>query len=607
MKIPNDVVRVRKTPDRATPGPATRRRIPRFQLGDEQKSTARKNSTSLCLKLAVETARHATAFRLPGNRPDPLPFPDRRRLRRASSSNHDIQTRQYRALVRGERRNAANWAPAWPGFRSDTEDEVTGFVYSRITTNAASPGTTVGKAVWMDAVGAKSGLPDVRITAPRPRCRACPSFTSCALFGRGHDALYVPLGVAELPVGVPAGARRRVVYGDAHGGRSCRATASCSNRSGCCISTRQPCWYCPCAVGVTTAARRAHFAVIGQTCPTAASARDDAPRPMIDLTIGIPCFNEEATIAKVVEDFGAAFPQARLLVIDNASTDATAQVAREHGAEVIAEPLKGKGNAVQRLFHEAVSEYLIMVDGDDTYPAEEAHKLLAKLREEGGDTVVGCRVSPDGTAFKSTHQWANHLLSRMIYALFGVACGDLFSGYRLFTRRFYRNVPLIATGFEVEAELAMQTIDKRFVQRNVDVAYRNRPADSHSKLQTLPDGTRVVWTLLLIIKDCKPLPFFSLLSFLLLMLSLFAGAFPIYDYLAYRYVYRVPLAILAVGLALMASLSLCCGMLLETVVRHRKEEFFLRLRNLGAEASAGRAPNEDGREWSRSRPSSPVP
>ena len=312
---------------------------------------------------------------------------------------------------------------------------------------------------------------------------------------------------------------------------------------------------------------------------------------MIDLTIGIPCYNEAATIGKVVEDFGAAFPQARLLVIDNASTDATAQV--------IAEPLRGKGNAVQRLFHEAGSEYLIMVDGDDTYPAEEAHKLLAKLREEGGDTVVGCRVSPDGTAFNSTHQWANHLLSGMIHALFGVACGDLFSGYRLFTRRFYRNIPLIATGFEVEAELAMQTIDKRFVQRNVDVTYRNRPADSHSKLQTLPDGTRVVWTLLLIIKDCKPLPFFSFSGAVLLLLCLAAGAFPIHDYLAYHYVYRVPLAILAVGLGLMASLSFCCGMLLETVVRHRKEEFFLRLRNQEREGDSIRSSARDGREWSR--------
>ena len=307
---------------------------------------------------------------------------------------------------------------------------------------------------------------------------------------------------------------------------------------------------------------------------------------MIDLTIGIPCFNEAATIGKVVEDFGAAFPEARLLVIDNASTDATAQVAREHGAEVIAEPLRGKGNAVQRLFREAVSEYLLMVDGDDTYPAEEAHKLLAKLREAGGDTVVGCRVSPDGTAFNRTHQRANRLLTGLIRLVFGVTSGDLFSGYRLFTRRFYRNVPLIASGFEVEAELAMQTIDKRFVERNVDVAYRARPADSVSKLQTLPDGTRVVWTLLLIIKDCKPLPFFSFLGVVLLGGCLLAGAFPIHDYLAYRYVFHIPLAILAVGLGLMSGMSFCCGLLLETVVRHRKEEFFLRMRNLEAAREA---------------------
>ena len=307
---------------------------------------------------------------------------------------------------------------------------------------------------------------------------------------------------------------------------------------------------------------------------------------MIDLTVGIPCYNEALTIGKVVEDFGAVFPEARLLVIDNASTDATAQIAREHGAEVISEPRKGKGNAVQRLFQETASDYLLMVDGDDTYPATEAHKLLAKMREAGGDTICGCRVSPDGTAFKSTHQWANVFLSRFIEVVFGFSCGDLFSGYRLFTRRFYRQVPLIATGFEVEAELVMQTIDKRFVQRNVDVLYRSRPADSFSKLQTLPDGTRVIWTLLTIIKDCKPLPFFSLVSLALLLACLLAGWFPIHDYLQFRYVYHVPLAILATGLSLLSALSLSCGLLLDTIVRHRKEEFFLRMRQQEHESSA---------------------
>ena len=307
---------------------------------------------------------------------------------------------------------------------------------------------------------------------------------------------------------------------------------------------------------------------------------------MIDLTIGIPCYNEAGTIAKVVEDCGAVFPGARLLVIDNASTDETAHLARAAGADVVSEPHKGKGWAVQRLFAEAHSEYLRMVAGGDTFPAEEGPKLLAKLRTEGGDTAVGCRVSPEGAAFKSTHQWANSLLSELIRLIFGVSCGDLFSGYRLFTRRFYRNVPLIATGFEVEAELVVQTIDKGFIERHVNIDFRSRPADSHSKLQTLPDGTRVIWTLVMIVKDCKPLAFFSLLGAAMLLLCLFVGYFPIRDYVEFQYVYKVPLAILAVGLGLLASLSLCCGLLLDTIVRHRKEEFFLRMRNLDREAAA---------------------
>ena len=297
------------------------------------------------------------------------------------------------------------------------------------------------------------------------------------------------------------------------------------------------------------------------------------------LTIGIPCHNEAATIGKVVADFRALYPAARVLIIDNASTDDTTAIARAAGAEVIHEPRKGKGNAVQRLFQAASSEYLLMVDGDDTYPAEDAALLLSLMDARGGDTVVGCRTCPDGTAFVATHQQANRLLSWFIEQVFGFRCGDLFSGYRLFHRRFYRNVPLIATGFEVEAELVLQTIDKRFVQHNVDVAYRDRPEGSHSKLQTVPDGTRVLVTLLMIIKDCKPLAFFSLLGGVLLLFCLLAGSVPVADYLRFRYVFHLGLAVLAAGLGLLASLSVSCGLLLDTIVRHRKEEFFLRRRD----------------------------
>ena len=162
-----------------------------------------------------------------------------------------------------------------------------------------------------------------------------------------------------------------------------------------------------------------------------------------------------------------------------------ADLARQHGAEVIKEPRKGKGNAVQRLFREAHSDYLIMVDGDDTYPAEEALKLIATIEKEGGDTIVGRRTSDDEAAFKTLHTWANKLLARFIEAIFHAKVGDLFSGFRLFTKTFYKSIPVLATGFEVEAELALQTIDKGFTQRDIAINFRSRPEGSFSKLDTV--------------------------------------------------------------------------------------------------------------------------
>lgn len=301
---------------------------------------------------------------------------------------------------------------------------------------------------------------------------------------------------------------------------------------------------------------------------------------MKSLTIGVPCYNETLTIGKVVADFRAIFPQARLLVIDNASTDDTAAVARAHGAEVVVEPRQGKGYAVQRLFRECHSDYLIMVDGDDTYPASEAPKLIATLENEGGDTVVGRRVSREQAAFKTAHTWANEALARLIELVFRAPCGDLFSGYRLFTKAFYRNVPMLATGFEVETELAIQTIDKGFVQREVEIVnFRSRPAGSVSKLNTFHDGFRVLRVLFSIVKDFKPLFFFSLFATLFFLASLLVGAFPVADYVRFRYVYHVPFAILATGLDLLAALSLVCGLVLDTIVRYDRENFFLRMRN----------------------------
>lgn len=305
----------------------------------------------------------------------------------------------------------------------------------------------------------------------------------------------------------------------------------------------------------------------------------DAPLHSKTLTIGIPCYNEAQTIDKVVRDFRSVFPKARVVVIDNASTDDTEARARAAGADVVPDSRKGKGYAVQTLFRTADTDYLIMVDGDDTYPAEEAPKLIATIEAMGGDTVVGRRVSDDPAAFKTLHTWANNVLTGTIETVFRRPCDDLFSGYRLFTRAFYRNVPLLSSGFEVETELALQTIDKGFVQRVVDVHFRSRPEGSFSKLNTIQDGLRVLRVILWVVKDFRPLLFFSALSVFFAVLSLGAGIFPILDYLRDQWVARVPLAILAAGLAVLSALSLTCGVILDTIVRYNRERFLINLRN----------------------------
>ena len=220
-----------------------------------------------------------------------------------------------------------------------------------------------------------------------------------------------------------------------------------------------------------------------------------------------------------------------------------------------------------------------MVDGDDTYPAEEALKLIDTIEREGGDTVVGRRTSDQQAAFKTAHTWANRALARLIETIFSASCGDLFSGYRLFTRAFYRNIPMLAKGFEVETELAIQTIDKGFVQRDVDISFRSRPEGSFSKLNTFRDGFRVIRVIITVVKDFKPMLFFSQIALIFFVCSILAGAFPIADYIRIRYVMHVPLAILATGLDLLAALALVCGFILDTIVRYDREQFFLRMRD----------------------------
>jgi glycosyltransferase involved in cell wall biosynthesis len=292
------------------------------------------------------------------------------------------------------------------------------------------------------------------------------------------------------------------------------------------------------------------------------------------VTVVVPCHNEELTVGKVVADFRAALPQARVLVVDNASRDRTAEVAREAGAEVIREPRPGKGFALLTGFRHARAGgagYLIMVDGDDTYPAADSPKLLAAA-EAGADMVIGTRLQEfEEGAFRAGHSFGNWLFIVLVRLLFGVRTRDLFSGYRVVTRRFLEATPLIAQGFEVEAELSLQATVQRFPVAEVPVRYRARPKENPSKLHTYRDGYRILLAILTFFRDYKPLACFGLMALFFLVLSLAGGSVVVAEFLRSGLVPRLPLAVLSAALFILAALSMACGVLLSTINRRSAE------------------------------------
>ena len=303
---------------------------------------------------------------------------------------------------------------------------------------------------------------------------------------------------------------------------------------------------------------------------TPSSEASDVPR----VAVVIPCHDEALTIGKVVADFRAALPAAHVLVVDNASVDGTAQVARNAGAEVIREQRPGKGFALLAGFRKARADgadLLVMVDGDDTYPAEDVHRLLAAA-EAGADMVVGTRLTDfEQGAFRSGHSFGNRLFILLVRLLFGVRTRDLFSGYRVITRRFLEATPLIAQGFEVEAELSLQAVVQRFPVAEVPVRYRARPVENPSKLHTYRDGYRILLAILTFFRDYKPMTCFGLLALFFLVLSLAGGGVVVAEFLRTGLVPRLPLAVLSAALFLLAALSFACGVLLSTINRRSAE------------------------------------
>ena len=292
----------------------------------------------------------------------------------------------------------------------------------------------------------------------------------------------------------------------------------------------------------------------------------------------IPCYNEAVTIGKVIDDFKRVLPDADIYVYDNNSKDDTAAIAEDHGAIVRTEPRQGKGNVVRQMFREIDADYYIMVDGDDPYPAEAAPRLLEPLMNDTADMTVGDRLS-NGTYGEENdrafHGFGNNLVRWLIKVIYGYAFDDVMTGYRAFNRIFVKTMPVLSEGFQIETELSIHAVDKRFRIVDVPIDYRDRPEGSYSKLSTFGDGAKVLRAIASLFKDHKPMAFFGWLALVLIVLGLIAGIPVIAEYFQTGLVPRFPTAILAIALVICGALSFTAGIILDTVAKTGRKQWEL--------------------------------
>lgn len=289
------------------------------------------------------------------------------------------------------------------------------------------------------------------------------------------------------------------------------------------------------------------------------------------IAVLVPCYNEAAAIEQVVCDFRAALPEATVYVYDNNSTDETVDVARAAGAVVRHERNAGKGNVVRRMFADVEADIYVLVDGDDTYEAAAAPALVRELVDGQLDMVNGSRVSEAREAYRPGHRFGNWMLTSMVAWIFGNRFSDMLSGYRVFSRRFVKSFPALASGFEIETELTVHALELRMPIAETPTRYKERPPGSESKLRTFRDGWRILMTILTLVKEERPLPFFSAISGVLTLVALVLAWPLVMTYLDTGLVPRFPTAILATGLMLLAAMSLACGLVLDTVTLGRRE------------------------------------
>jgi glycosyltransferase involved in cell wall biosynthesis len=285
----------------------------------------------------------------------------------------------------------------------------------------------------------------------------------------------------------------------------------------------------------------------------------------------IPCLNEESAIGKVIADFRASLPDALIFVYDNGSTDRTVEIARAAGAIVRKEPLRGKGNVMRRMFADIEADVYVLVDGDDTYDAKSAPMLIEQLVSNNLDMVNGARAESSQLAYRAGHRFGNRLLTGLVAWFFGARFNDMLSGYRVMSHRFIKSFPALASGFEIETELTVHALQLNLPIAEVTTPYRERPPASASKLRTIPDGIRIMRMIMRLVREERPLEFFSSVAFVFAITAIVLSTPLLFEYLKTGLVPRLPTAVLSMGLMVMSLLSLTCGLVLATVTRGRIE------------------------------------
>lgn len=299
---------------------------------------------------------------------------------------------------------------------------------------------------------------------------------------------------------------------------------------------------------------------------------------MTKIAVLIPCYNESQTIAKVVNDYKAVLPEADIYVYDNNSTDNTAKIAETAGAIVRYEHKQGKGNVIRSMFREIEADCYLMIDGDDTYPAENARKMVDMVRG-GVDMVIGDRLS--STYFTENkrifHNTGNILVRKLVNSFFGGNITDIMTGYRAFSRMFVKSFPVLSKGFEIETEMTIHALDKNFTLASIPVGYRDRPDGSVSKLNTFADGFKVLRTIARLFRDYKPFQFFSIVSGIIFLIALLLLLPVLVEYYKTGLVPRIPTFIASCFMALFALQTFACGLILDTQSKKSRQNFEIQM------------------------------